>query len=100
MVEFPLPNAETGLELQLAFDKVGEIHPILAGVPPHVVGSVLGDLVATWIAGHIAVDAQRGIDKAETDYIRGELIKGHVDLVRKLVALSDLEESKRASEKG
>lgn len=52
---------------------------IFAGKPPDVTGAVLAELVALWIAGHVADE------KAWTEELRERLLTVHVDIVRDLI---------------
>jgi hypothetical protein len=57
-----------------------EIRRLLADNPPQVQGAVLADLLATWLAGHTVLDSA-----TMTDQWREEVLRFHLDTVRKLV---------------
>lgn len=59
---------------------VDQIRPLLAGQPAELVGAVLADLLAIWLAGHIIPD-----DPAETNALREALLDFHIRLVRRLI---------------
>ena len=54
---------------------VNEIHPILAGHAPYVVGAALADLLATLLAGHF------GGTPAKDKALREELLRMHLKMV-------------------
>ena len=56
------------------------IGPMLRGLGPDVQGSVLADLVATWLAGFRGDGAQA---------LREELLAGHISLVRDLIPVNE-----------
>jgi hypothetical protein len=55
------------------------IRPILAGKDPNIVGAILADLTAIWIAGH------RAASKEETDRLRDELLTMHIKAIELLI---------------
>jgi hypothetical protein len=76
--------------------KVGEIvdqiSPLLAGRGPEVQGAVLGELVATWLAGYQAIE-----DDVDIDACREELLHHHVRLIRALIPIQEALLLKRAT---
>jgi len=63
-----------------AFDLAREFGRLLAGKSPEVQGVVLAELLSKWLAGHIDLDS-----KESTRRTREDLLRVHVDTVRKLV---------------
>jgi len=61
---------------------VNAVAPILASKDPSIVGAILADLTATWIAGH------RAATKEETDRMRDELLTMHIEAIEALIALN------------
>lgn len=59
---------------------------LLAGLPPHVQGAVLADLLAIWLAGHRIED-----DPAETTALREKLLTMHLEMVRQLIPPNAME---------
>jgi hypothetical protein len=59
---------------------VEEIVPILAGAPREIVGGVLADLTAIWLAGNFD---RRGVK--QTQRMREDMLRTHVDAVRRLI---------------
>ena len=68
-------------DAKLSMVITGRIKPILAGHPARVQSSVLAQLLAMWLAGHVAL--RQGA--AENEKLRDELLRDHIDLVRRLV---------------
>jgi hypothetical protein len=62
---------------------VAKIKPLLAGKPPELQGAALADLLAIWLAGHIAPG-----DPARTREMREHLLAMHVDEVRELIPVN------------
>jgi hypothetical protein len=60
---------------------VTAVRPLFAGKPPEVQGAALADLLALWIAGHVAHDPA---DKA----FREELLELHLKTVRALIPIN------------
>lgn len=58
---------------------------LLAGTGTEVQGVVLADLTAIWLHGH------RASDPAATQAFRAEILRLHVDAIRRLVRLADEE---------
>jgi hypothetical protein len=67
------------VNVEEAFDLISRIGPMLAGHPAQVQGAVLSDLMATWLAGHIADNP------AATRMLREELLRSWVEVVGRLV---------------
>jgi hypothetical protein len=67
------------------YDLVNAISPYLAGEPPGIIGSVLVDLTATWLAGHVVHDQ----DPMATRDLREELLAMHVAAVRALLPIQE-----------
>jgi hypothetical protein len=65
---------------------VNRIKPHLAGVETQIIGAVLGDLVAMFIAGHRAEDP--GGKAADTKAIQELVLQMHIDLVRSLIPIN------------
>ncbi len=59
---------------------VERIRPLLAGHRPEIQGAVLADLLATWLAGHMGEGADR---------VREELLRMHIEMVRKLIPVNE-----------
>ena len=70
-------NAEA---IDIVRKKVGQIRPILGGIPSPIQGAILADLLATWLACHHAPG-----DEEETRKLRAELLAMHCSTVRQLV---------------
>jgi hypothetical protein len=62
--------------LETAQRLVGQIRPLLAGLPPEVQGAVLADLTAIWLAGHAG-------------FLRGELLDMQVATIRRLIPVNE-----------
>jgi hypothetical protein len=73
----PVPTAKDAEAI------VERIKPILAGRSPELQGEVLADLLAIWLAGHIAPG-----DPAATCEMREHLLAMHVDEVRELIPIN------------
>lgn len=65
------------------FRLVESIGQVLTGRDPAIQSAVLADLLATWLAGHIAV----GDDRA-TKRLRERLLSEHIKLVRRLLPVN------------
>ena len=68
-----------------ALDLVEQIRPILATRDEDVQSAALAELLALWIAGHIA-----GPGRTMHQW-REELLQKHIELVRKLIVPSETE---------
>jgi hypothetical protein len=66
-----------------ALELCRQIAPLLAGKPANLQGAVLADLLAVWLAGHIAAG-----DARETDRLRENLLAMHLEYVRQLVPIN------------
>jgi ribosomal protein S27AE len=66
---------------------VEAIRPLLAGQPPNAVGAALADLLAIWLASHHVTGTQW--DAAETRRLREAMLKMHVGMVWRLVAVNE-----------
>jgi hypothetical protein len=73
------PDARTR-EITRAVDR---IRPILGHRPPEIQGAILADLLAMWLAGHVAEDADT------TRTLRADLLAMHCTAVRQLTELND-----------
>jgi hypothetical protein len=62
---------------------VERIKPILAGRPPEMIGAVLADLLAIWLAGHHVAG-----DEDATRKLRAELLADHCFAVRQLTEIN------------
>jgi hypothetical protein len=62
---------------------VDQIRPLLAGHPAPIVGAVLADLLAIWLAGHHVAG-----DSDATRKTRAELLAMHCGMVRELVPVN------------
>lgn len=71
-------------ELRKIQATVEEISQLLAGRERGHQGAVLGDLVATFLAGHFVPG-----DRLATRIVREELLTMHIELVRQLVQAID-----------
>jgi hypothetical protein len=60
-----------------------KIMPHLAGQDPELVGGVLADLLAIFLAGHVVVGS-----KPETDKLREDVLAIHLEAVRQLVTIN------------
>jgi hemerythrin len=67
-------------EARRAQELVEAIKPILAGEAPHIQGAALADLLAMWLAGHVAVG-----DPEASQAMRETLLTAHIEAVRDLV---------------
>jgi hypothetical protein len=65
------------------FAIVQRVRPLLAGKPPQIQGAVLADLTATFIGGYGVVG-----NAEATDVLRDELLKMHVDTVKRLIPVN------------
>lgn len=61
---------------------VDRVRPILAGKPSPLIGGVLADLVATWIAGHVMSG-----DVEKTGRLHANLLEHHTQMVRGLIII-------------
>lgn len=61
-------------------DLVMKLRLLLAGNHPTVVGAALGDLVSTFIAGHIVPG-----NKHDTKALQQQMLEFHVKLVKQLI---------------
>src|SRR5215471_18616275 len=69
-----------------ALDLVEQIRPILATRDEGVQSAALAELLAVWIAGHMA-----GPPGQTVHQWREELLQEHIELVRKLIVPSETE---------
>ena len=75
------PRSERAGALALeAVRLAGQIKPLLAGLAPEVIGAVLAELLATWVAGHIHLS-----NWERTADTRAAVLAEHVTLVEELV---------------
>jgi hypothetical protein len=65
-------DADAGAVAAHVADLVRQISPILHGHQPQVIGAVLADLTAMWLAGH-------------PNYLREEILEQNTGLVRELI---------------
>jgi len=72
-------------ENQQAHDAVDAIWPILASLPSEVIGAVLADLAATWLASHQMLDG----DRLALETRRSDLFARFMELVRDLVPINE-----------
>jgi hypothetical protein len=72
---------ETALTREIA-RAVERIRPVLAGRPPEMQGAILADLLAMWLAGHVAAD------KDATDVLRNQILFHHVAVVQQLIPIN------------
>lgn len=71
--------------------KITEVHELiqacgalLAGHSPHVVGAVVADLTATYLAGHLDLAS-----KENTHRLRAKLLEMHTTAVIKLIPVNE-----------
>lgn len=76
--------SSTDADAQKVHRLIGSLARILAGNPAPVQGAVLADLLAIWLAGHIAESG----DAAETARLREEMLDYHLRAVRALVPIN------------
>ena len=62
---------------------VKQISPLLAGQDPKLVGAVLADLTAMWIAGHVSPG-----NPGETEQVRLRLLALHIAGVGSLIGVN------------
>ena len=62
---------------------VNSIRPLLAGKPPELIGAVLADLLAMWLAGYVVQG-----DAAATAQVRREILGAHLDGMHPLIAIN------------
>jgi hypothetical protein len=62
---------------------VERIKPILMGRPPEIIGGILADLLAIWLAGHHVEG-----DEDATRTMRADLLAIHCGAVRNLVTVN------------
>lgn len=67
-------------------ETVAKISPYLSGRHPDVVGAILADLVAMWLAGHQPRD---GKTKDQALWARKELLTEWVGLAEKLIPVNE-----------
>jgi hypothetical protein len=93
MVDKPDPTRDASYQHVIGL--VEEIIPVLAGVPREIVGGVLADLTAIWLAGNFD---QRGVKETKT--LREDMLTAHVDAVRRLIGPNEsiILKAQRASE--
>lgn len=76
-------------QADLTMEKIAEISPLLRGLGPDVQASILGDLVASWIAGHLVFDPETGeVHREQTENARELLLAGWLELVHDLVPVN------------
>jgi hypothetical protein len=73
------------IELMIVDALVDAIRPVFAGREPELISAVLADLLATLIAGHSYGDRKR------TDELREEILRMHIEHVRKLIPINEEE---------
>lgn len=70
-----------------------KISPLLAGRPAELVGAVLADLLATWLASHVLADptsdTEGAINQVATNQMREQLIDLHLRAVRSLIPINE-----------
>jgi hypothetical protein len=64
-----------------AMKLAASIRPMLAGRPPEAQGAALADLLAIWLAGHVA-------SGLSVKTVTEELLRNHVELVLKLLPIN------------
>lgn len=64
-------------------EMVKRISPLLRGQDPQVIGAVLADLTAMWIAGHVSPGKPE-----ETDRVRAALLAHHIAGVGSLIGVN------------
>ena len=69
VLDLPVPDCHEVDEV------VQACRPILAGRHPAIVSAVLADMLAIWLAGH-------------PKPYREDVLRGHIDLVRDLIAIN------------
>jgi hypothetical protein len=69
---------------QAAQELIETIRPLFAGVDAAIVGGVLGDLVATWLAGHVCIG-----DPAATTKLRAEILGDWLGFMRESLKVDD-----------
>jgi hypothetical protein len=74
---------DLGCDIQTIEHMSQQCRLVLAGLPPEVQGAVLGEVVATWIAGHVITD-----EPGATDRLRKRLTVEHCKLVTDLVIVA------------
>lgn len=60
-----------------------QIRPMFAGQDPHIVGFVLADLTATWLAGHVIEG-----DNDATERMRAKLLRNNMGTTMALVGIN------------
>jgi hypothetical protein len=70
----------TKAEVAVTEEIVNRMRPNLAGLPPHLQGAILADLLALWLAGHHVAGDERA-----TGELRWRLLESHLELVKKLI---------------
>lgn len=60
-----------------------QIQPLLKGLGGEIQAAVLADLLSLFLAGHFVVGSSE-----ETDALREQLLKEHMDIVRELIPIS------------
>ena len=73
-------NELTRADLEAVNQLTASVSELLAAQPAAVVGCVLADLTATWIAGHVAEG-----DQAETDQARLTLLRLQIGMIVRLI---------------
>lgn len=71
-----MQNDDVEFDATEVMETVESMKPLLAGKAPIIQGAVLGDLLATWLAGHPPM-------------MREQLIELHIDAVRALVPINE-----------
>jgi hypothetical protein len=61
---------------------VAAVSPMFVGQPPEVQGAALADLLAMWLAGHVAPDPKT------TRQFHEEMLKMHIRAVRRLIPIN------------
>jgi hypothetical protein len=65
---------------------IEEIRPLLVGHGPMVQSVVLADLVAAWVAGHLAHNHGE-VDAPETKRLREDILMHFIELILKLIPM-------------
>jgi len=80
-----IPDEESAFAIEV-HALTERIRPLLARHSPHVVLSVLGDLLAMLLAGTYDLRSREA-----TELLREQLLSGHMDYVRKLIPANEHE---------
>ncbi len=63
-------------------DVMQRVRQALAGHPPDLVGAVLADALALWLAGHVIPG-----DISETDRLRRQLLRLQIEMIETLIPI-------------